>query len=80
MHLPSLYAEDYTNQEYKAFFEIDSIGDRILLEYYFSDVAIPFLQNLHSNRKVTNRFAKKGLLVAIKTLISLHTRFVAAPS
>ena len=55
MHLSCPYAEDYTNQEYKAFFETDSSGNltcRILLEYYFSDVAVSFLQNLHSNRKI----------------------------
>ena len=36
-----------TNQEYRAFFDIDSSDDltyRILLGYYFSDVAISFFQ------------------------------------
>ena len=39
-------AED-TNQEYRAFFDIDTSDDltyRILLGYYFSDVAISFFQ------------------------------------
>ena len=61
--LRNSYVEDYTNHEYKAFFEIGSSGNwtwRILLKYYCSDVAVSFLQNLHSNRKVTNRFAKKA--------------------
>ena len=46
--LPSPYAEDYTNQEYRAFFDIDSSDDltnRTLLGYYyFSDVAVSFFQ------------------------------------
>ena len=46
MHLPSPYVEDYTKQEYRAFFEIDSTSDltcRTLLDY-FSDVTISFFQ------------------------------------
>jgi len=57
VHLCCPYAEDYTNQEYKAYFEIDSSGIltcKILLEYYFSDMPVLFLQNIHSNRKVKN--------------------------
>ena len=49
-----------TNQEYRALFKMDSIGNltcRILLEYYFSDMAVSLFQNLQSNRKVTNQFA-----------------------
>ena len=41
--LPYPYVEDYTNQEYKTFFEIDSNNNltcRTLLGYYFSDVAV----------------------------------------
>ena len=56
---PCLYAEDYTNRQYRTFFEIDSSGklaSRILLEYYFSEVAVSSFQNLQSNRKVTNYF------------------------
>ena len=44
--LPCSYAEDYTNQEYRAFFEIHSRDDltyRTLLGY-FSDVAMSFFQ------------------------------------
>jgi len=43
---PCPYAEDYTNQEYRAFFEIHSSDDltyRTLLGY-FSDVAVSFFQ------------------------------------
>ena len=44
MHLPCLYMEDYTNQECRAFFEINSSGDltyRTLLGYC-SDVTVSF--------------------------------------
>ena len=61
--LPCPYVEDYTNQEYRAFFELDSSDDltcRTPLGYYFSDVAVSFFQNVQSNRKVTNRFTKKA--------------------
>ena len=47
----------------RAFFEIDSSGNltcTILLEYYFSNVAVSSFHNLQSNRKVTNRFAQKA--------------------
>ena len=57
VHLSCPYAEGYTNQEYGDFIEIDSSCNstcRILLEYYFSGVAVSFFQNLQSNRKVTN--------------------------
>ena len=53
--LPCPYAEDYTNQEYRAFFEIHSSDDltyRTLLGF-FSDVAVSFW-------KVSNPFTKKG--------------------
>ena len=53
----------YINQEYRTYFEMDSSGNltcRILLEYYFSGDAVSLFQNLHSNRKVTNRFVKKA--------------------
>ena len=45
--LPCPYVEDYTNQEYRAFFELDSSNDlscRPPLGYYFSDVAVSFFQ------------------------------------
>ena len=42
MTVPCPYAEDYTDQEHKAFFEIDFSGD--LTEYYFSNVAVSFLK------------------------------------
>ena len=45
--LRCLYAEDYTNQEYRAFLELDTSDDlthRTQLGYYFSDVAVSFLQ------------------------------------
>ena len=45
LHCP--YAEDYTNQEYRAFFELDSSNDlscRPPLGYYFSDMAVSFFQ------------------------------------
>ena len=69
------YVEYYTKQE---FFEIDSSGNstcRILLEYYFSDMAVSFFQNLHSNRKIFHI----GSLIATETLTSLCTRLVVAP-
>ena len=50
---------------------------RILLDYYFSDVAVSCFNNLQSNRKVKNQFAKKGH-VTTETFISLRTRHVAA--
>ena len=59
MHLPCLYVEDYTNKEYRTLKYVVSSGDltyRILLEYYFSDVARSFFQNLHSDRKITDQF------------------------
>ena len=59
--LPCPYAEDYTNQEYRAFFELDSSDDltcRTLLGYYFSDVAVSFF--IQPYRKVTNQFTKKA--------------------
>ena len=43
--LSRLYAEDYTNQEYRAFIELDSSDDltcRNLLRYYFLVVAVSF--------------------------------------
>ena len=46
-HLLSPYAEDFTNQEYRAFFELDSSDNltcRTLLGYYFSDEAVSFFQ------------------------------------
>ena len=58
--LPCLYAEDYTNQEYRGFFELDSSDNltcRTLMGYYFSDVAVSFFQTYSSN---TNRFTKKA--------------------
>ena len=45
--LPCPYAEEYTNQEYRAFFELNSSDDlscRTPLGYYFSDVAVSFFQ------------------------------------
>ena len=43
--LSCMYAEDYTNQKYRAFFELNS-GDKLtcrtLLGYYFSDKAVSF--------------------------------------
>ena len=45
--LPCPYAEDYTNQEYRAFFELGSsnyLTCRTLLGYYFSDMAVSFFQ------------------------------------
>ena len=44
---PCPYVDDYTNQEYRAFFELDSSNDltcRTLLGYYFSDVEVSFFQ------------------------------------
>ena len=58
---------DYTNQEYRTFFEIDSSLDssdltcRILVEYYFSDVAVLLFQNLQ--QKGNKSIFHKGLLV-----------------
>ena len=75
--MPYPYAEDYTNQEYRTFFEIYSSGDltcRILLEYYFTELAVSFFKK---NDSQTERFAKK---VATGTLISLHTQLVVALS
>ena len=57
------YAEDYTNQENRTFFELDSSDDltcRTLLGYYFSDVAVSFFQTYSPTEQVTNRFTKKG--------------------
>ena len=45
--LPCPYVEDYTSQEYRAFFELDSSNDlscRPPLGYYFSNVAVSFFQ------------------------------------
>ena len=47
MDLDALLPEDYTNQEYRAFFDIDSSNNstyRTMLEYYFSDVVVSFFQ------------------------------------
>ena len=52
--LPCPYVEDYTNQEYRAFFEIDSSDDltcRTLLGYYFSDVAVSFFQTYNPTER-----------------------------
>ena len=49
--LPCAYVEDYTNQEYKAFFELDpsdNLTCRTLLGYYFSDVAVSFSKRTYS--------------------------------
>ena len=57
MDLDALLPEDYTNQEYRAFFDIDSSNNstcRTMLEYYFSDVVVSFFSNVQSNRKVSN--------------------------
>ena len=54
----------------------DSNGDltcRIPLEYYFSEVAVSFFENLHSNRKVMNCSQKRPL-------VATKTRVAAAPS
>ena len=80
MLLPCLYAEDYTNQEYRALFSSGNLTCRILLEYYFSDVA-------QSNRKVISRFTKSPVAtkhlspfihslqqLPILNTISLYTR------
>ena len=62
--LPYPYVEDCTNQEYRAFFELDSSDEltcRALLGYYFSDVAVSFFQTYCPTcRTVTNRFIKQG--------------------
>ena len=44
--LPCPYAEDYTNQEYRAFFEIHSSDDLTYrtLPGYFSDMPVSFIQ------------------------------------
>ena len=50
--LPCLYAEDYTNQEYRAFFEIHSSDDltyRTLLKY-FSEVPVSLIFFLNVER------------------------------
>ena len=53
---PSL---DYTNQEYRAFFEIDSSDT--LLAYYFSNIAVSFFQMYGpTERYITNRFTTNG--------------------
>ena len=47
VHLPCLYVEYYTNQEYRAFFEINSSGNLTygtLLGYYFSDMTVSFFK------------------------------------
>ena len=52
--LPCPYAEDYTNYEYRAFFELDSSNDltcRTLLGYYFSEVAVSFFQTYSSTER-----------------------------
>ena len=62
MHLPCLYTEDYTNQEYRAFFErasSNNLNCRTLPEYYFLDVAVSF-STTYSHKKVTNRLATKA--------------------
>ena len=79
MLLPCLYAEDYTNQEYRALFSSGNLTCRMLLEYYFSDVAVSFFQTYSQNRKVKSQFTKSPV-GSHKTLISLHTQLAAAPS
>ena len=49
MDLDALLPEDYTNQEYRAFFDIDSSNNSTcitMLEYYFSDVVVSFFSNV----------------------------------
>ena len=66
MHLPSPYVKDYTNQEHKTFFEMDSSGDLTCrIQHYNSVVAVSFFENLQ-----TERTCQKGMLVATETLSS----------
>ena len=77
--LPCPYAEDYTNQVYRAFFEIDSSDDltyRTLLRYYFSDVAVSFFQMYSQHKSV---YQSGPFRTATEILVSLCTRYVAAP-
>ena len=71
MHLSCLYVEDYTDQEYKAFFEIGSSGNltcRILLEYYFQ------MWQYHFFKTYTQTICPKGPFVATEhTYLSLYT-------
>ena len=70
--LPCQYAEDYTNQEYRAFFEINSSGNltcRILLEYYFSDVTVSF-SKFTVKQKGNKLICKKSRHIATETLPS----------
>ena len=68
--LSHLYAEDYTNQEYRAFFELDSSDDltgRTLLGYYFSDVAVSFSKRT-IQQKGNKSIYQKGALLATEYL------------
>ena len=50
VHLPCPYVADYINQEYKAFFEIDSSGDFNLQNTTRIDVAVSFFHKLTLKR------------------------------
>ena len=79
--LPSPYAEDYTNQEYRACFDIDSsddLTDRTLLGYYFSDVTVSFFQMYSPTEGNKSVYQSGPFRAATEIVISLCTRFVAA--
>ena len=81
MDLDALLPEDYTNQEYRAFFDIDSSNNstcRTMLEYYFSDVVVSFFQMCSPTERYQIDLPKR-VVGSPEILISLHTQFVAAP-
>ena len=58
--LPCLYAEDHTNQEYRAVFDIDSSDDWILLGNYFLDVTVSFFQKYSPTERGLPKQAVQG--------------------
>ena len=67
--LPCPYAEDYTNQEYRAFFEIHSSDENLLR--YFSGASIIFT-NLEGNKSIYQKGALVAKRVAIETLVYMY--------
>ena len=80
--LPCPYAEDYTNQEYRAFFELDSSDDltyRTLLGYYFQTWQYHFSKCTVQQKGNKLVYQSGPFRAGTEILISLCTRFVAAP-